>query len=772
MSFSFIYLGLIPVLAFVALIAMLHVALPGEVAASLVFDPPVLMLVLNTICLFGVSVVVATIAMRAYLASGSASILLLGCGVLALGGAALAGGWVRPLGGAANTSVTIHNLGVLLGAILHATSLIQTLFKAEPEEIPERRRHKVLFGFTGTLILIVFIIVATVWGMIPLFWKAGAGSTPLKQGVLGTAITLFGLTSIYTMILFLQNRRRFLYWYSLALALTSIGLIGITVMKAVGDPIGWAGRTAQYLGGIYFLVAALSALREAKAQGLTLEMAIDRFYHRSEVHYRDLIETVSDAVISVDEGGRVLVWNQGAERMTGYVSKEAVGCKLGDFLIPRSHKELLDETLHTLREQASSSSASKPLEIEMRRKDDTLFPSEVSLSARQIGAGWTETLVVRDITERKRGEGALREAHDRALWLARFPEENPSPVIRVSKDGRVLYCNPSAEELPGWTCAVGQPLDSRLLPLVSRAMAGGDEEQGDVQIGAMFYSVWVAPFPEEGYANLYGRDITERKWAEDALKEAHDELDKRVQERTAELTEAVQRLQAEILQRKQLEETLRESEKQVRLFATQCLTAQETERRRIAAELHDSTAASLAAIKFRIEKTREDIKKGLDVTESLQDLSSNVAESLGEVRRIMTDLRPSVLDDLGILPALNWFCREYQKTYSHISVEKQIGIDEQEVPDSFKTPIFRISQEAMNNVAKHSRASHVNLALQKEGERILLTVQDNGQGFDPAKVNKGMGLSNIRERAELSGGASELQSTIGKGTTVRVWWPI
>jgi len=78
----------------------------------------------------------------------------------------------------------------------------------------------------------------------------------------------------------------------------------------------------------------------------------------------------------------------------------------------------------------------------------------------------------------------------------------------------------------------------------------------------------------------------------------------------------------------------------------------------------------------------------------------------------------------------------------------------------------------MNNVAKHSKASLVNLLLQKEGERILLSVQDNGQGFDPEKVKKGMGLSNIRERAELSGGACELQSTMGKGTTVRVWWPI
>jgi signal transduction histidine kinase len=165
------------------------------------------------------------------------------------------------------------------------------------------------------------------------------------------------------------------------------------------------------------------------------------------------------------------------------------------------------------------------------------------------------------------------------------------------------------------------------------------------------------------------------------------------------------------------------------------------------------------------------VKKGLDVTESLQDLSSNVAQSLAEVRRIMTDLRPSVLDDLGILPALNWFCREYQKTYAHISVEKQMGIEEQEVPDSLRTPIFRIAQEAMNNVAKHSLASLVKLAIQKEGEKILLSIQDNGVGFDPETASKGMGLSSIRERAQLSGGAFELQSGMGKGTTIRVSWP-
>jgi signal transduction histidine kinase len=78
----------------------------------------------------------------------------------------------------------------------------------------------------------------------------------------------------------------------------------------------------------------------------------------------------------------------------------------------------------------------------------------------------------------------------------------------------------------------------------------------------------------------------------------------------------------------------------------------------------------------------------------------------------------------------------------------------------------------MNNVAKHSRASHVNLALQKEGVRLVLTIQDNGQGFDPETVSKGMGLSSIRERAEFSGGSSDLRSGMDKGTTIRVWWPI
>ena len=226
----------------------------------------------------------------------------------------------------------------------------------------------------------------------------------------------------------------------------------------------------------------------------------------------------------------------------------------------------------------------------------------------------------------------------------------------------------------------------------------------------------------------------------------------------------------DITERKRLEDTLRQSEKQVRFFASQCLTAQETERKRIAAELHDSIAASLAAIKYNIEKTQTEIKQGLATPESLQSLVSTVQQTIGETRRIMADLRPSILDDLGLIAAINWFCREYPKTYSHIAVHCEIGLSEEDIPDSLKTPIFRISQEALNNIAKHSQAGRVNLSLLEEDDRIQLTVQDNGRGFDLDKVVKGLGLSTMRERAELSGGTFAVESG-EEGTIIRASWP-
>ena len=165
------------------------------------------------------------------------------------------------------------------------------------------------------------------------------------------------------------------------------------------------------------------------------------------------------------------------------------------------------------------------------------------------------------------------------------------------------------------------------------------------------------------------------------------------------------------------------------------------------------------------------MQKGPCGPESLQDIASAVTVINQEVRRIMADLRPSILDDLGIIAALTWLCREYQKTYSHISVDSQIGVSEEEVPDSLKTPIFRICQEAMNNIAKHSKASLVSLCLQQQNGRMELSVQDHGQGFDLETVKKGMGLSTMKNEPSFPG-VFDLETAKGKGTIIRASWTV
>jgi signal transduction histidine kinase len=231
------------------------------------------------------------------------------------------------------------------------------------------------------------------------------------------------------------------------------------------------------------------------------------------------------------------------------------------------------------------------------------------------------------------------------------------------------------------------------------------------------------------------------------------------------------------IEQRRIMETLRESEGHCRLLSSQLLSAQETERRNIAREIHDGTGQILAAIRFAAQETLDLIKGGnlQEASSKLETVVAMLKNASEEVRRIQMDLRPAMLDDLGIEVTLNWFVRQFQNVYSAIRIEKRIGVDEDRIPHPLKITLYRIVQEAFNNIAKHSQGDRVVLSLENNDAGIVLTIEDNGQGFDPeearSRYRKGMGLSSMKERAELSGGSASVQSAPGKGTTLSFKWP-
>lgn len=221
-----------------------------------------------------------------------------------------------------------------------------------------------------------------------------------------------------------------------------------------------------------------------------------------------------------------------------------------------------------------------------------------------------------------------------------------------------------------------------------------------------------------------------------------------------------------------------ESRRTSQLIANQMLSVQENERKRIASDLHDGIGQSLTMIKLSLTEVVRQLAAGAvdDASESLQRLKSSVHSALEEVRHVAMDLRPPMLDDLGLLPTLSWFFREFGAACPDMVVEKELDIHEGRIPQALKLTIFRILQEASSNIIKYAHADLMRVTLKQTGNVLYFSIEDNGDGFDPAEVSvrngsdRGLGLLSMKERALLSGGVYVMESVVGKGTQIRVTW--
>jgi signal transduction histidine kinase len=206
---------------------------------------------------------------------------------------------------------------------------------------------------------------------------------------------------------------------------------------------------------------------------------------------------------------------------------------------------------------------------------------------------------------------------------------------------------------------------------------------------------------------------------------------------------------------------------------------QETERRRIAADLHDSIGSSLSTARLKLDDAVRRIREQAPHAPLalLTEITSDIARTMEEVRRIAMDLRPSILDDLGIIATIGWLTRELAATHARVRVAKQIDVRETDVPQTLRTTIFRILQEALNNAIKHSGAGQILVRLHQDAEELRLVVEDDGKGFDLAEVRARasisacFGIANMHQRAASTGGSLAIRTSPGAGTTVCTAWP-
>jgi len=245
------------------------------------------------------------------------------------------------------------------------------------------------------------------------------------------------------------------------------------------------------------------------------------------------------------------------------------------------------------------------------------------------------------------------------------------------------------------------------------------------------------------------------RWAE--------ELEHRVGERTREVEERNRELSSLNRVRRQL--------------LAKTISAQEEERKRLARALHDDSAQTLTAVLMTLKTAEDALPAAPDgALRALGRSRSQLEVALREIREAIMDLRPSALDDLGLAAAIRWYADEHLRPHG-IKVALEITGDEQRVKGAAATAIFRIVQEAVNNVARHSGARKARITLEFGPTAVLTVVEDDGTGFDPEGLRqpqeggRGLGLLGMRERAELFGGDVEIASHAGQGTSVRVRIP-
>lgn len=368
-------------------------------------------------------------------------------------------------------------------------------------------------------------------------------------------------------------------------------------------------------------------------------------------------------------------------------------------------------------------------------------------------------LVVAVAAGRVRREPRQRQAVNRALEnaearVAGIVDSAMDAIVTVDQEQRIVLYNAAAEKVFGWprSAVLGQPLDL-LLPAQSRAAHGGHIRR--------FGETGVTSRRMGDQTIVSGLRANGEEFPLEASISQHSEDGKR-------LFTAILR---DVTERVRTEQALKRSQQELRALAAASNSVREQEKSRIARELHDELGQALTALKMDVQWLRERIGPEEGLAAKLEGMQGLLDTTVTATRRISSDLRPLMLDDLGLMPAVDWLVQNFRQR-TGISVD--LSAPDIEIEEPYATAVFRILQESLTNVARHSRATLVGIVLDREAGGVRLSVRDNGVGFrkDAPRRPDAYGLMGLTERAFLLGGTVDIQSERDRGTSVEVLIPL
>ena len=467
----------------------------------------------------------------------------------------------------------------------------------------------------------------------------------------------------------------------------------------------------------------------------------------SEERLQAIIQSAMDAIIITDAEQRIVLFNAAAEQTFRCPSAEAIGADFGRFV----HGQLPQPRPYAANGDAAGAPMHKiaqHLALTGVRADGAEFPIDASASQVQLHGTGLFIVILRDVTERKQVEAALRANEQRYRTLF---SQAMDGILLLDTQGTLVDANDSFARMHGYAVdelvqmnlrELDTPETMALAPGRIRRVLAGETIRFEVEhyrkdAAILPLDVAASRIDIDGkiFVLAFHRDITERRRAEQEIERSQQEL---------------------------------------RGLSKAANEALEAERRRTARELHDELGQSLTALKMDLESLRSALPPDRpELGERTLAMHALLDSTIAATRRIAADLRPLMLDDLGLAAALDWLTHNFSK---HTGIATDLVVDDSvaQVPEPLASALYRITQESLTNVAKYAQATSVEIRLECDGDRVDLTVRDNGRGIDAADKEKrgAFGLLGIRERVTLLGGEVSIKGERGQGSEVRARIPL